>query len=110
MPRGTASSNGTKRATTSTGPTKIHSGLDSEDWDFWRCRREALFARSFEFDSRRGVVRDRIAAIMHEWIGVITRAIYDAQNAGHVDPRRWTPHAWRSRVMASPWGHTGPTT
>ena len=61
--------------------------MDSEDWDFWRCRREALFARSFEFDSRRGVVRDRIAAIMHEWIGVITRAIYDAQNAGHVDPK-----------------------
>lgn len=42
-------------------------------------------AASFEFDSRRGVVRDRIAAIMHEWIGVITRAIYEAQRAGHVD-------------------------
>jgi AcrR family transcriptional regulator len=44
-------------------------------------------AASFEFDSRRGVVRDRIAAIMHEWIGVITRAIYEAQKAGHVDPK-----------------------
>jgi len=42
-------------------------------------------AASFEFDSRRGVVRDRIAAIMHEWIGVITRAIYEAQKVGHVD-------------------------
>ena len=42
-------------------------------------------AASFEFDSRRGVVRDRIAAIMHEWIGVITRAIYEAQKAGHVE-------------------------
>jgi AcrR family transcriptional regulator len=42
-------------------------------------------AASFEFDSRRGVVRDRIAAIMHEWIGVITRAVYEAQKAGHVD-------------------------
>jgi AcrR family transcriptional regulator len=44
-------------------------------------------AASFEFDSRRGVVRDRIAAIMHEWIGVITRAVFEAQKAGHVDPK-----------------------
>lgn len=44
-------------------------------------------AASFEFDSRRGVVRDRIAAIMHEWIGVITRAVYEAQKAGHLDPK-----------------------
>lgn len=44
-------------------------------------------AASFEFDSRRGVVRDRIAAVMHEWIGVITRAVYEAQKAGHVDPK-----------------------
>jgi AcrR family transcriptional regulator len=44
-------------------------------------------AASFEFDSRHGVVRDRIAAIMHEWIGVITRAVYEAQKAGHVDPK-----------------------
>lgn len=44
-------------------------------------------AASFEFDSRRGVVRDRIAAIMHEWIGVITRAVYEAQKAGHVEPK-----------------------
>ena len=44
-------------------------------------------AASFEFDSRRGVVRDRIAAIMHEWIGVITRAIYEAQRVGHVAPK-----------------------
>jgi AcrR family transcriptional regulator len=44
-------------------------------------------AASFEFDSRRGVVRDRIAEIMHEWIAVITRAVYEAQKAGHVDPK-----------------------
>ncbi len=44
-------------------------------------------AASFEFDSRRGVVRDRIAAIMHEWIDVITRAVYEAQKAGHLDPK-----------------------
>jgi AcrR family transcriptional regulator len=44
-------------------------------------------AASFEFDGRRGVVRDRIAAIMHEWIGAITRAVEGAQNAGHLDPK-----------------------
>jgi AcrR family transcriptional regulator len=42
-------------------------------------------AASFEFDSRQGVVRDRIAEIMHEWIGVLTRAVSEAQKAGHVD-------------------------
>jgi AcrR family transcriptional regulator len=44
-------------------------------------------AASFEFDSRRGVVRDRIVAIMHEWIAVLTRAVYEAQKAGHLDPK-----------------------
>jgi len=44
-------------------------------------------AASFEFDSRRGVVRDRIAAIMHEWIAVIAGAIQKAQKAGHLDPK-----------------------
>jgi AcrR family transcriptional regulator len=44
-------------------------------------------AASFEFDSRRGVVRDRIATIMQEWIAVITRAVFEAQKAGHVEPK-----------------------
>lgn len=44
-------------------------------------------AASFEFDSRRGVVRDRIAEIMHEWIAVLSRAVFEAQKAGHVDPK-----------------------
>jgi AcrR family transcriptional regulator len=44
-------------------------------------------AASFEFDGRLGVVRDRIAAIMHEWIGAITRAVQGAQDAGHLDPK-----------------------
>lgn len=44
-------------------------------------------AASFEFDSRRGVVRDRIAAIMREWIGVISGAIQKAQQAGHLDAK-----------------------
>jgi AcrR family transcriptional regulator len=44
-------------------------------------------AASFEFDGRRGVVRDRIAAIMREWIDTITRAVKKAQDAGHLDPK-----------------------
>jgi AcrR family transcriptional regulator len=44
-------------------------------------------AASFEFDSRRGAVRDRIAAIMHEWIACITGAVKKAQEAGHLDPK-----------------------
>jgi len=41
-------------------------------------------AASFEFDSKRGVVRDRIAAIMREWIGVLARAVEQTQKAGHI--------------------------
>jgi AcrR family transcriptional regulator len=44
-------------------------------------------AASFEFDSRRGPVRDRIADIMREWIGVLVRALEQAQKAGHIDPK-----------------------
>ena len=43
-------------------------------------------AASFEFDSRRGPVRDRIAEIMREWIGVLVRALEQAQQAGHISP------------------------
>jgi AcrR family transcriptional regulator len=41
-------------------------------------------AASFEFDSKRGVVHDRIAAIMREWMEVLTRAVQQAQKAGHI--------------------------
>jgi len=41
-------------------------------------------AASFEFDSREGPVRNRIAEIMREWIGVLTRALEEAQKAGHI--------------------------
>jgi AcrR family transcriptional regulator len=41
-------------------------------------------AASFEFDGKRGPVHDRIAAIMREWMDVLTRAIEEAQKAGHV--------------------------
>jgi AcrR family transcriptional regulator len=65
-------------------------------------------AASFEFDSRSGLVRDRIAAIMHEWIGVITRAVYESQKAGHLDPKvdptrlAFEIHAI---VMGAHWAH-----
>lgn len=42
-------------------------------------------AASFEFDGRQGIVHDRIKAIMHEWIAAITRAVEQAQKAGHLD-------------------------
>jgi AcrR family transcriptional regulator len=41
-------------------------------------------AASFEFDSQPGRVRDRIAAAMREWLLVLTRAIEEAQKAGHM--------------------------
>jgi AcrR family transcriptional regulator len=44
-------------------------------------------AASFEFDSRRGPVRDRVSAIMKEWIEAIARAVRLAQEAGHLDPK-----------------------
>jgi AcrR family transcriptional regulator len=43
-------------------------------------------AASFEFDSRRGPVRDRIAEIMREWLNVLVRAMEQAQLAGHMKP------------------------
>ena len=43
-------------------------------------------AASFEFDSRRGPVRNRIAEIMREWIGVLVRALEQAREEGHIAP------------------------
>jgi AcrR family transcriptional regulator len=43
-------------------------------------------AASFEFDSRRGPVRDRIAETMREWIGVLVRALGQAQEERHIAP------------------------
>ena len=37
-----------------------------------------------EFDSRPGRVRNRIAKIMQEWLGMLRRAIIEAQDAGHL--------------------------
>jgi len=44
-------------------------------------------AASFEFDDRRGLVRDRIAAIMREWMSTLERAIFEAQKAGHLEAK-----------------------
>ena len=41
-------------------------------------------AASFEFDDRSGPVRDRVAAIMHEWVATLGRAVQEAQNVGHI--------------------------
>jgi AcrR family transcriptional regulator len=42
-------------------------------------------AAAAEFDSRPGAVRDRIAAIMKEWLEALRNAIIEAQEAGHLD-------------------------
>jgi AcrR family transcriptional regulator len=44
-------------------------------------------AASFEFDGRRGPVRDRVAAIMREWLCAVERAVTEAQKAGHLQPK-----------------------
>ena len=47
-------------------------------------------AAASEFDSRPGQVRDRIAEIMNEWLGILRKAIIESQEAGQmstdVDP------------------------
>jgi AcrR family transcriptional regulator len=65
-------------------------------------------AASFEFDSRKGPVRDRIAAVMREWLGVLARAIEEAKKAGHiaagVDPTRLA-HEIHSLAVGAHWAH-----
>lgn len=41
-------------------------------------------AASFEFDSRKGPVRDAIATAMQEWLAILTRAVEGAKKAGHL--------------------------
>jgi len=41
-------------------------------------------AAAAEFDGRPGVVRDRIAEIMKEWLATLQRAVMEAQNAGQL--------------------------
>jgi AcrR family transcriptional regulator len=42
---------------------------------------------AFEYDSRSGPIRDRIAAVMQEWLGALTRAVEEAQAAGDLDAK-----------------------
>jgi len=42
-------------------------------------------AASAEFDGRPGPVRDRVAAILGEWLGALEGAIAGAQRLGHLD-------------------------
>ena len=44
-------------------------------------------AASAEFDSRPGPVRDRIAKIMKEWLGLLRQAVLEAQSAGQFDKK-----------------------
>jgi AcrR family transcriptional regulator len=44
-------------------------------------------AASAEFDSRPGPVRDRIAEIMKEWLGGLTRTVIEAQEANQLDKK-----------------------
>ncbi|HLJ89785.1 MAG TPA: helix-turn-helix domain-containing protein [Candidatus Angelobacter sp.] len=41
-------------------------------------------AASFEYDSRTGVVRDRIALMMRTWLGTLSRAVEGARACGHI--------------------------
>lgn len=43
-------------------------------------------AAAAEFDGRPGLVRDRIAEIMKEWLATLRRAVVEAQTAGQLDP------------------------
>ncbi len=42
-------------------------------------------AAASEFDSRPGPVRDRIAEIMREWLGILRRAVVESQEAGQMN-------------------------
>jgi AcrR family transcriptional regulator len=43
-------------------------------------------AAAAEFDGRPGAVRDRVAAIMKEWLAVLGRSVAEAQGEGQLDP------------------------
>ncbi len=66
-------------------------------------------AASFEFDGRLGVVRDRIAEIVREWIGAITRSVEGTQKAGHLDARLRreapAPSKFTQSLFSAHWAH-----
>jgi AcrR family transcriptional regulator len=65
-------------------------------------------AASAEFDSRPGPIRDRIAALMKEWLTTISVAVRKAQEAGHlrtdVDPDQLA-FEMHSLSMGANWAH-----
>jgi AcrR family transcriptional regulator len=65
-------------------------------------------AASFEFDDRRGLVRDRIAAIMREWMAALERAVFEAQKAGHLDAKTNSTllaHEMQGIGLGAHWAH-----
>jgi AcrR family transcriptional regulator len=65
-------------------------------------------AASFEFDGRRGPVRDRIAEIMREWIAALDRAVREAQKAGHIHSEansNLLAHEFQSIGLGAHWAH-----
>jgi AcrR family transcriptional regulator len=65
-------------------------------------------AASFEFDGRRGPVRERIAAIMREWIETLNRAVVEAQKAGHIDSKvnaAQLAYEIQSLALGAHWGN-----
>jgi AcrR family transcriptional regulator len=65
-------------------------------------------AASFEFDSRSGPVRDRIADAMRTWLDVLSEAVERAQKCGHlksaVNPQQLAFEMY-SLAIGSYWGY-----
>jgi AcrR family transcriptional regulator len=65
-------------------------------------------AASFEFDSRSGPVRDRIADAMRTWLDILSKAVDRAQKCGHlksgVNPEQFAFEMY-SLAIGSYWGH-----
>jgi len=63
-------------------------------------------AASFEFDSRPGPVRERIVAVMKEWLCTLSRGVDGAKKAGHlkasVDPEEFAFEIY-SLAMGAHW-------
>lgn len=64
-------------------------------------------AASFEFDSRKGPVRDAIAAAMREWLSILARAVEGAKKARHlkssVNPEQFAFEIY-SLAIGAHWG------
>jgi AcrR family transcriptional regulator len=75
--------------TSATGIARVRALLDA--WLEYSSDRRfpggCFFARaSHEYAARPGAVRDALAAIDEEWLGLLASSIADAQQAGEIDP------------------------